>query len=118
MRSAAVPRRLGYSLEQTITRAPEAPGESGRLMIWAAPTIPIRLTRRPIREHGRQPSAKWADRLRNRRILVLTLTSARSPRNGHGCQAGARTRVRRGARVTEDGRAEGRRRAGGGISET
>lgn len=33
--SAAVPRRLGYSLEETITRAPEAPGEAGRLMIWA-----------------------------------------------------------------------------------
>ena len=35
VRSAAVPRRLGYSLEQTSPRAPEAPGESGRLMIWA-----------------------------------------------------------------------------------
>jgi len=34
-RSAAVPRRLGYSLEHTLIRAPEAPGESGRLMIWA-----------------------------------------------------------------------------------
>jgi RimJ/RimL family protein N-acetyltransferase len=33
-RSAAVPRRLGFTLEQTIVRAPEAPGESGRLMIW------------------------------------------------------------------------------------
>jgi RimJ/RimL family protein N-acetyltransferase len=34
-RSAAVPRKLGFTLEQTIVRAPEAPGESGRLMIWA-----------------------------------------------------------------------------------
>ena len=34
-RSAAVPRRLGYALEQTLSRAPEAPGESGRLMIWS-----------------------------------------------------------------------------------
>jgi RimJ/RimL family protein N-acetyltransferase len=33
--SAAVPRRLGFGLEQTISRAPEAPGESGQLMIWA-----------------------------------------------------------------------------------
>ena len=35
VRSAAVPRRLGFTLEETITRAPEAPGESGRLMIWS-----------------------------------------------------------------------------------
>jgi RimJ/RimL family protein N-acetyltransferase len=34
-RSAAVPRRLGFTLEETAVRAPEAPGESGRLMIWA-----------------------------------------------------------------------------------
>jgi RimJ/RimL family protein N-acetyltransferase len=33
--SASVPRRLGFSLEQTLTRPPEAPGESGQLMIWA-----------------------------------------------------------------------------------
>src|SRR4029079_15376060 len=43
------------------------------------------------------------------RIVVLTLTSARSARNGHGCQAGAWTRVRRDVRVrvrhTLDGRA-------------
>ena len=35
VRSAAVPRRLGFTLEETVTRPPEAPGESGRLMIWA-----------------------------------------------------------------------------------
>ena len=35
VRSAAVPRRLGYTLEETLHRAPEAPGESGRLMIWS-----------------------------------------------------------------------------------
>jgi RimJ/RimL family protein N-acetyltransferase len=34
-RSAAVPRRLGYKLERTLSRAPEAPGESGQLMIWS-----------------------------------------------------------------------------------
>jgi RimJ/RimL family protein N-acetyltransferase len=34
-RSAAVPRRLGYTLDRTIVRAPEAPGEAGRLMIWS-----------------------------------------------------------------------------------
>jgi RimJ/RimL family protein N-acetyltransferase len=34
-RSAAVPRRLGYELERTLSRAPEAPGESGQLMIWS-----------------------------------------------------------------------------------
>ena len=34
-RSASVPRRLGFTLEQTVSRAPEAPGESGQLMIWA-----------------------------------------------------------------------------------
>jgi len=35
IRSAAVPRRLGFTLEETLLRAPEAPGESGRLMIWS-----------------------------------------------------------------------------------
>jgi len=35
VRSAAVPRRLGFTLEETLLRAPEAPGESGRLMIWS-----------------------------------------------------------------------------------
>ena len=34
-RSASVPRRLGYTLEETLSRAPEAPGESGRLQIWS-----------------------------------------------------------------------------------
>jgi ribosomal-protein-serine acetyltransferase len=34
-RSAAVPRRLGYEVDETLSRAPEAPGESGRLMIWS-----------------------------------------------------------------------------------
>jgi len=32
--SAAVPRRLGYRLERVDERTPEAPGETGRLMIW------------------------------------------------------------------------------------
>jgi RimJ/RimL family protein N-acetyltransferase len=35
VRSAAVAQRLGYALAHTETRAPEAPGESGRLMIWS-----------------------------------------------------------------------------------
>ena len=33
-RSAAVPRRLGYTLERIHRRAPEAPGETGREMQW------------------------------------------------------------------------------------
>jgi len=34
VRSAAVPRALGFTHVRTETRAPEAPAESGRLMIW------------------------------------------------------------------------------------
>jgi RimJ/RimL family protein N-acetyltransferase len=34
LRSAAVPQRLGYKLERVETRAPEAPGETGRMQIW------------------------------------------------------------------------------------
>jgi len=33
-RSAAVPRRLGFTLARTEAREPEAPAESGRLMVW------------------------------------------------------------------------------------
>lgn len=33
--SAAIPRALGYTLTEVIERPPEAPGESGRLMVWA-----------------------------------------------------------------------------------
>jgi len=33
-RSAAVPRRLGFTLVRTEEREPQAPAESGRLMIW------------------------------------------------------------------------------------
>jgi RimJ/RimL family protein N-acetyltransferase len=32
--SAAIPRKLGYRLDRIELRKPEAPGESGRLMIW------------------------------------------------------------------------------------
>src|SRR5258708_1795812 len=32
--SAAIPRKLGYRLDRIEVRKPEAPGESGRLMIW------------------------------------------------------------------------------------
>jgi RimJ/RimL family protein N-acetyltransferase len=34
LRSAAVPRGLGFTLVRTETRTPEAPGETGQLMIW------------------------------------------------------------------------------------
>jgi RimJ/RimL family protein N-acetyltransferase len=34
--SAAIPRKLGYRLDRIAVRKPEAPGESGRLMIWVA----------------------------------------------------------------------------------
>jgi RimJ/RimL family protein N-acetyltransferase len=34
-RSAAIPERLGYTLVATEKRAPEAPGESGEMLIWA-----------------------------------------------------------------------------------
>jgi RimJ/RimL family protein N-acetyltransferase len=33
--SAAIPRRLGFVLERVRRRAPEAPGETGREMVWA-----------------------------------------------------------------------------------
>jgi RimJ/RimL family protein N-acetyltransferase len=32
--SAAIPRKLGYRLDRIETRMPEAPAETGRLMIW------------------------------------------------------------------------------------
>ena len=34
LRSAAVPQRLGYTLDRVEARAPEAPGETGRMQIW------------------------------------------------------------------------------------
>ena len=34
VRSAAIPKRLGYTLARVETRPPEAPGESGRTQIW------------------------------------------------------------------------------------
>jgi RimJ/RimL family protein N-acetyltransferase len=37
VRSAAIPRKLGYRLERVDVRRPEAPGESGRLQIWVRP---------------------------------------------------------------------------------
>jgi RimJ/RimL family protein N-acetyltransferase len=36
-RSAAIPARLGYRLVRVDPRAPEAPGEVGRLQIWVTP---------------------------------------------------------------------------------
>jgi RimJ/RimL family protein N-acetyltransferase len=39
-RSAAVPRALGFTLARTETRPPEAPAESGRLLVWER-TAPI-----------------------------------------------------------------------------
>ena len=38
--SAAIPRKLGYRLDRIETRKPEAPGESGRLMIWVRERAP------------------------------------------------------------------------------
>jgi RimJ/RimL family protein N-acetyltransferase len=35
--SAAIPRKLGYRLDRIENRMPEAPGETGRLMIWVLP---------------------------------------------------------------------------------
>jgi RimJ/RimL family protein N-acetyltransferase len=35
--SAAIPRKLGYRLDRMENRMPEAPGETGRLMIWVLP---------------------------------------------------------------------------------
>lgn len=32
--SAAIPRKLGFRLDRIEERRPEAPGESGRLMVW------------------------------------------------------------------------------------
>jgi RimJ/RimL family protein N-acetyltransferase len=37
LRSAAIPRRLGYRLDRVDTRRPEALAESGRLQIWVRP---------------------------------------------------------------------------------
>jgi RimJ/RimL family protein N-acetyltransferase len=34
--SAAVPRSLGWELAAVVSRAPDAPGESGREMVWTA----------------------------------------------------------------------------------
>jgi RimJ/RimL family protein N-acetyltransferase len=38
VRSAAVPRALGFTHVRTETRAPEAPAECGRLMVWERTT--------------------------------------------------------------------------------
>ena len=35
VRSAAIARRTGYRLARVERRPPEAPGESGRIMVWA-----------------------------------------------------------------------------------
>jgi RimJ/RimL family protein N-acetyltransferase len=34
LRSAAIPQRLGYTLERVDKRTPEAPGETGRMQMW------------------------------------------------------------------------------------
>jgi len=38
LRSAAIPQRIGYMLERVEQRAPEAPGESGRMQLWVLRT--------------------------------------------------------------------------------
>jgi RimJ/RimL family protein N-acetyltransferase len=37
VRSAAIPRKLGYRLDRVDERIPQAPAESGRLQIWILP---------------------------------------------------------------------------------
>jgi RimJ/RimL family protein N-acetyltransferase len=37
--SAAIPRKLGYRLDRVIAHEPEAPGESGRRMIWVRDAV-------------------------------------------------------------------------------
>jgi RimJ/RimL family protein N-acetyltransferase len=38
--SAGVPRRLGFRLEGIVARPPDAPGETGREMVWVATCAP------------------------------------------------------------------------------
>jgi RimJ/RimL family protein N-acetyltransferase len=40
VRSAAIPKRLGYTLDRVEQRPPEAPGETGRTQIWIATRMP------------------------------------------------------------------------------
>ena len=39
VRSAAIPQRLGYTLDRVEQRPPEAPGETGRTQMWVADRI-------------------------------------------------------------------------------
>ena len=39
VRSAAIPKRLGYTLERVERRPPEAPGETGHMQIWIVDRI-------------------------------------------------------------------------------
>jgi RimJ/RimL family protein N-acetyltransferase len=66
VRSASVPRALGYTLIRTETRDPEAPAESGRLMVWER-TEPIAeaLGQAEIPRPG--PSTEFARVLEGRR---------------------------------------------------
>lgn len=43
VRSAAIPKRLGYTLERVEERPPEAPGETGRTQIWIVERIADRI---------------------------------------------------------------------------
>ena len=43
--SAAIPRKLGYRLDRVISHEPEAPGESGRRMIWVQDASGVRAGR-------------------------------------------------------------------------
>jgi RimJ/RimL family protein N-acetyltransferase len=40
-RSAAVPQRLGYTLDHVDRRPPEAPGETGRMQMWVSDRDPV-----------------------------------------------------------------------------
>ena len=120
--TCAAPRSLAASATRSTSRrarAPEAPGESGRLMIWSRRepvAMPARMP--PSAAPSSSPPGRVA---RNRSIdsgiapsRFLHSGAQRSPRNGHGRQAGATTRVRTVALASRDERAAGRRRAGAG----
>jgi RimJ/RimL family protein N-acetyltransferase len=54
-RSAAIPRKLGFRLLRVESRAPEAPGEHGRLMMWARDRKDAGPSTPPIPDPGKTP---------------------------------------------------------------
>jgi len=65
VRSASVPRALGFTLVRTETREPEAPAESGRLMVWER-TEPIAEALKPAEMRRPGPSTESARALEGR----------------------------------------------------